>query len=523
MMGRLAAILLCTTAPVALTAQEVNLRSPDEFISVDGEIVGFNGVMLRVQTTVGAVSVPASEVICYGPACLDVLANNDFGLTADALAGVEASSVAAASSAPASTTPALGGELTIAFASPTTNAFYTSFAGTVSGAQVDGATVTLGDGATLNATTDLAAADVAVQTVTLLGEREAAFDGASGWSANAGALTHQMVGLNAFAVQVSPSTGLTSISVDDLTRVFSGEVTNWQQIGGANLAVLALRLPDGTPAFRDLQAVLLDPEGAQIAPGVLAMGDEAGITASVNQFPGSIAVVSAAAANADLTIPVAGSCGLAVAPTPFNIISGDYPLLRPVMATYGGAAPQSVTDFFDAAARDQAQALGQVLGLQNFSAVQQDSSIKNARLSGLLNATLDDAQRTAAAQMFQTLFGADRLSTTLIGGAVSGPEAAWNRAMMIDLAETLSAPANAGREVIFVGVGSSDAGSAAAVTASANAAAEMQAAFQAFAGGVVVQSGLRLSSYGFGDVAATTCIDSQVANGEATHVEVWIR
>ena len=90
MMGRLAAILLCTAAPVALTAQEVNLRSPDDFISVDGEIIGFNGVMLSVRTTVGVVSVPASQVICFGDACLDVLANNDFGLTIDALVGVSA-------------------------------------------------------------------------------------------------------------------------------------------------------------------------------------------------------------------------------------------------------------------------------------------------------------------------------------------------------------------------------------------------------------------------------------------------
>ena len=45
---RIATILLCTAAPVALLAQDVNLRSEDEFISVDGQIVGFNGVMVRV-------------------------------------------------------------------------------------------------------------------------------------------------------------------------------------------------------------------------------------------------------------------------------------------------------------------------------------------------------------------------------------------------------------------------------------------------------------------------------------------
>ena len=87
---RIATILLCTAAPVALLAQDVNLRSEDEFISVDGQIVGFNGVMVRVATTVGTVSVPASEVICYGDGCLEIIASNDFGLTADAFQGVVA-------------------------------------------------------------------------------------------------------------------------------------------------------------------------------------------------------------------------------------------------------------------------------------------------------------------------------------------------------------------------------------------------------------------------------------------------
>jgi ABC-type phosphate transport system substrate-binding protein len=525
MINRIAAILLCTAAPVALIAQEVNLRSPDEFISVDGEIVGFNGVMLSVQTIVGQVSVPAAEVICYGEACLDVLANNDFGLTAEALAGVvTASSVVPQSAAPADTAPApLGNDLTIAFASPAAGAFYSSVAGSVANAQVSGTTVSLPDGTTMTTSSDLSAADIAVQTVSFQGDAEVAFAIPSGWASNPRGLTHQLVGLNGFAVQASPSTGLTAISMEDLARVFSGEVTNWSQIGGSNLPVLGLRLPDTSPVFQEMAAVVLEPTGRQVASGVLAMGDEAGITASVNQFPGSIAIVSARNANPDLTIPVAGACGIAVAPTPFNIISGDYPLVRPLMASYGGAAPASVAAFFDIAASDAAQGIGQTLGMIDYSATFQDAATKNARISGLLGATLDEAQRAAAAQMFQTLFSANRLSTTFFGGPVSGTEAAWNRAKMIDLAEALAAPEFAGREIAFVGVGTSDAGSDAAIAVSARAAAEMQAAFEAFASAEIASAGVTLSSFGFGDVAATTCIDSQVANGEAAHVEVWVR
>ena len=525
MLGRISALLMSTVAPVALSAQEVSLRSPDEFLSVDGEIIGFNGVMLRVQTSVGAVSVPASEVICYGEACLDVLASNDFGLTADALGGVVGTVEEAVEETVEVATPSvptLSGDLSIAFASPEARAFYASLAGAVPGADLSDGSVVLSGGTTMTVGSDLAGADIAVQAVGLASSSDAAFSGPQGWALGTDGMTHQMIGLGAFVVQASPSTGLDSITADDLSRVLSGEVTNWSQIGGSNLPVLALRLPDSAPAYRDFLAVVMEPSGRSVANGVLAMGDEVGIAASVNQFPGSIAVVSAEVANPDLTLPVAGACGLAVMPSAFTVTSGEYPLARPLMASYGGAAPQDLTAFFDVAASDSGQQIAASFGQQSFDAATQDTALKNARLSGLLNATLDDAQRAAAAEMFQNLFSADRMTTTFFAGAVNGPQAGWNRAMMIDLTEALSSSL-AGREVVFVGIGTSDQGSQAAISASADAAANMQAAFEAFAGDAIAASSVSLSSYGFGDVAATTCLESPVTGDNAARVEVWVR
>jgi ABC-type phosphate transport system substrate-binding protein len=500
-----------------LSAQQVNLTSPDEFISVDGEIVGYNGVMLRVETLVGPVSVPASEVICYGEACLDVLANNDFGLTADQLAGVVATSAAVSPS------PAPSSALTIGFATATGSAFYTSLAAAVEGAQVSGTSVSLSDGTSLTATDDLSSADVVLRTVSLEGVADPVASGPSGWASSADSLTHQMVGLDALAVQMSPSTGLSSISLDDLSRILAGEVTNWSQIGGANISVLALRLPEDALLSRDVSDVVMAPAGRTVSNSVLVMGDEASIAASVNQFPGSIAVVSTSNAIPQLTVPVAGACGIAVAPTPFNIASGDYPFLRPVMASYTVAPSPDLVEFFDAAASSGGQSVGQSLGLFDYSAVAQDTSIKNMRLNGLMTATLDDSQRVSAASMFEALLPAQRLSTTFIGGAVSGPEAAWNRAMMVDLIEALADPQYAGREILFVGKGSGDAGSQSALAVSAQAASDMQAAFQSLAADLVADAGLSLASFGFGDIAPTTCVDGQASGSDATRVEVWVR
>ncbi len=194
------------------------------------------------------------------------------------------------------------------------------------------------------------------------------------------------------------------------------------------------------------------------------------------------------------------------------------------MASYNTAPTTPfAAELFDFASTDVAQGLLVREGYLNHSAQQQDPVLTNARLGGLLDASLDDAQRVAAAEMFQVLFGANRLSTTTTGGAASGPEGAWNRAMMIDLVDLLSGPDYQGREVVFAGFGASTAGSEAAISASLGAAQSMQATFAQFAGSAIASNGATLSSYGFGNVFPSTCVDGQVAGSSYTRVEVWVR
>ncbi|MCK0095016.1 substrate-binding domain-containing protein [Yoonia sp. F2084L] len=528
MLTRIATILLCSVAPVALIAQEVELRSSDEFISVEGQIVGFNGVMVRVLTSVGEVSVPASEVVCFGAGCREIVASNTFGLTADVFQGINDGTQTA--------TQAASDEMTIAFAVPAFATLYRTVSGAFAVASQTATDVTLGasgeialasgDGAQtarISFAASDAEGDITVQSVSLNGTAPAAFASPSDWAGN-GPFSQQMIGLDAFSVVVAPNAEISQISVNDLARIFAGEVTNWSQIGGADVNILPLQMPATSLIGSDVANLVMQPAGKEIAGNVLTMAQEAGIVASINQFPGSVSIVSTGSANPDLVVPVAGSCGVAVAPTPFNIVSGDYPLIRPIMASYAQApATQLVTELFDFASSDVAQVLLDREGFINNTTIRQDGGTKNARLSGLLDASFDSDQRDAAAEMFQALFDAERLSATLVGGQVSGPEGAWNRAVLLDLAQALGDPALAGREIAFVGIGESTAGSAAAVAASAASAAAMQAAFALMASREIAASDVTLASYGFGDVSKVTCIDGQVAGSEYTRIEVWVR
>ena len=528
MITRIATTIFCSIAPVALFAQSVELRSADEFINVAGEIVGYNGVMVQVETTVGLVAVPASEVICYGDGCSELFASNPFGLTAEAFEDV-------VTDTPAEVVVA-GDDLAVGFAVSSYETLHRTITGAYAVTTPGDTRVVLtavgellledpatGESADLVVSTSDAPPDITIEAVSLNGTASVDYDGASAWATRADP-TYQMLGLKSFSVIVAPNAGISEISINDLARIYAGEITNWSQIGGADVSVLPLQLPSNTETGIELRRLVMEPAGKDIAATVLTMSNEAGVAGSINQFPGSVSVVSAENADDALVVNVMGTCGITVAPTPFNIVSGDYPLVRPIMARYN-ARPSTglITEVFDFASGQVAQRLVENEGFINHGAIMMDPAKKNARLSGLLEASLDDAQRAAAAQMFQVLFDANRLSPTMTGGPASGPEGAWNRAMLLNVLGLLDNPDNAGREIIFAGFGQSASGSAAAIEASVAVAAEFKTLLETVAADALASGNYSVSSYGFGNVSPATCVDGQVAGSEYTRVEVWIR
>lgn len=518
----LATVLACSVAPTVLIGQVVELRSSDEFISVEGEITGFNGTMVTIQSTVGPVSVPAAAVVCYGAGCAEILASNTFGLTADAFAGVVDDTLA----------EALADTLSVGFAAGSYEAVYRNLAEAFvaagqADATVDGAgTLTLNDGdaaATLSLVTGDDPADIVVTTTALSGSAAQAYVGPSGWAA-ASAPVQQMVALRAFAVVTADDVGVDFITIDDLARIYAGEITNWSQIGGANLAVLPLQLPITSDVRDAFIATVMGPADRTIADNVLTMADETGITAAISDFAGSISVVTLGNTGPAQVLPVAGSCGVAVPPTDFAIASGDYPLIAPVVARFDTAAATGLpVQLFDFATSDVVQDMMAEEGFVDHAARVQAPLDRNIRLTALLTANPAPEERLVAAQMYQALFDAERLTPTMSGGPASAAEGAWNRAMMLNLVAALSQPEYAGRQVIFAGFADSANGAADAIDRSSAAAAAMAAAFNNLAAEVISGNDLGVTSMGFGGVSRATCFRGQVDGPARSRIEVWVK
>lgn len=144
-----------------------------------------------------------------------------------------------------------------------------------------------------------------------------------------------IVAIDGIAVCVHRDSAVNNLSRQQLVAIYTGAVTNWSEVGGADLPMVVVGREAGSGA-RGAFEMLLDVEGACAYINVL---DSAGaVMAKVASTPGAIGYVSLDVVNDSVSVLSMEG----VEPTADNIRAGSYFLVTPfVMATRGEIAEQN--------------------------------------------------------------------------------------------------------------------------------------------------------------------------------------
>ncbi len=175
---------------------------------------------------------------------------------------------------------------------------------------------------------------------------------------DARAATERVVGYDAAAVVVHPSSPVRGLSLAELGELFAGRITTWRAVRGANVTP-RLVLPSGeTSAQSVLRAMVLAraTPSLTLAPTVETVADEAAAVRAVAADPRAVAVVSLGAVDATVrALGVASGRAAAVAPTAASVRTLRYPLvLAVVLAREGASAPTRAMEGFTALATSPA-------------------------------------------------------------------------------------------------------------------------------------------------------------------------
>ena len=173
---------------------------------------------------------------------------------------------------------------------------------------------------------------------------------------------------DAIAVVVNPGNPVSQLSLPQLSAIYSGQLTNWSQVGGDNrpIVLLSRETNSGTHVYF-LQNVLRlgqADNSALFSPDTLLLPSSEGISAEVRQNPNAIGYDGLGYVTADMkTVAVsAKDGGPFVLPSIATVNDKTYPISRDLYMYTAGEPRGAIKDYLDWVVSPEAQKIVADLG-----------------------------------------------------------------------------------------------------------------------------------------------------------------
>ncbi len=507
-----AALILAASAQNA-PAQDVELRSFDGSVELEGNLIAYDGAYYQIDTVYGPLTVSAEGVSCAGPGCPDLTS-----FVAEAyIAGA------------ATVAEGLLPELLLAFAAQQDLILFSED-------EDDGGVIhtllrpdeqpaarfyvrpgTTDEGflALLNGEVDIALSLREPDEAERLAARDQAPEDPP--------LTRRVrvLALDALVPIVSRENPVPALALADLALLFSGEIDNWSELGGPDAPVALHLLASGLGPAQDFANRVLLTTDQPLASGIVRHDSAADLAQAVARDAFAVGISTRSAIGTTRALPLTGPCGFSQSATADAIKSEDYPFTAPVylyLAPY--RLPQLVRQFLDFTESETAERIVQSAGYVNQSLTRTPMALQGERLSNAILNTGEDVSLEALQTMLTRLDGAERLSPTFRFGDGAAELDTQSRASIGRLASAIEAGFFDGRTLLFAGF--SDSGGSAQINTRlalrrANTVLEAVRAATDSADDRVT-----LSAEGFGEALPMACEDTDWGRAVNRRVEVWV-
>ena len=509
-----ALFLLSGAGPVL--GQDVTLSSRDGSVEISGDLLGFDGEFYRVETIYGELTVDGSGVICAGPGCPDLeafVARVTFSgsptigrLLMPAL--LEAFAIREGFEMRAETKT--DGETIFRLRDPDEDRVVGEFLFRLTNSDEGFA--------------DLAAnvADIAM-SMREIRPAEAQLGRDAGLGDLTGRGRARVVALDALVPVVSPSNPVQSITLPDLSRVLSGDITNWARLGGPD-APIAVHLYDPRTGLGQVsEARLLRAADPASATGIRRHPDGQALAAAIMEDPFALGITSQAEAGNTWPLSLSGACGFALRATRQAVKTEDYPLTVPMFLYLPARRlPKLVRDFLSYLPDPSAQLVIRRAGFvdqmpEEIAINAQGDRFANAIARAGEDVTLEDLKR-----MVDILSPLKRLTTTFRFETGSTRLDAQSRSNVEQLARALELGLYDARRIVFVGFSDGEGPAGANQRIAARRAQTVREAVMT-AAETANTSRLRIESEAFGEAMPMACDDTSWGRGVNRRVEIWVR
>ena len=158
----------------------------------------------------------------------------------------------------------------------------------------------------------------------------------------AAGLKETIVALDGIAIIVNPQNPVKDLSLEQIARIYTGEITNWKDVGGEDAEIVRIGREAGSGTRDGFESITKTKDACQYRQELTSTGD---VITTVSQNPNAIGYASLAAIKDSVkALTVNG-----VAPSEATVKDGTYLVQRPfVLVTKEGAAlSETAQKFFD--------------------------------------------------------------------------------------------------------------------------------------------------------------------------------
>jgi len=140
--------------------------------------------------------------------------------------------------------------------------------------------------------------------------------------------SEQVIAIDGLAVIVHPDNPVQSLSVEQVARLFSGEIANWRELGGANAAVELHARDDQSGTYDTFKELVLGSQGKTLATNATRYESNDALSLAVSRRSGAIGFVGLASVGKSKALAITDGDSQPMPPTTALIATEDYPLSR---------------------------------------------------------------------------------------------------------------------------------------------------------------------------------------------------
>ena len=155
------------------------------------------------------------------------------------------------------------------------------------------------------------------------------------------------IAVDGIAVILNPANGVSDLSVEQIFKIYTGEITDWKDVGGTEGKITVVTREEGSGtrgAFIELTGIETD-EGDKTITSAITQGSTGAVMTTVSGDPNAIGYASFGSAKDKTDIKMISVDGKAC--TEENLNSGDYKISRPFLMLTNAEPAGLAKDFLD--------------------------------------------------------------------------------------------------------------------------------------------------------------------------------